>query len=57
MQTSKLERRAHRIARQCARIVIALRAEGQVEGAARLEAAAAESIEQMRRSASQKMER
>jgi hypothetical protein len=54
MQASKIERRAARVARQCARIVIALRADGQVEGAARLEAAAVEAIEQMRRHERQK---
>jgi hypothetical protein len=48
MPRVNIERRAAQVARQCARIVLELRREGQHEAAARLEAAAIEAIEQMR---------
>lgn len=43
------ERRCAKLSRQCARIVTELRREGQVEGAARFEAAAIEVVELVRR--------
>lgn len=47
----KLERRIARVARRCARIVLELRAQGDHEGAARFEAVAIETVEQMRKGA------
>lgn len=43
------EQRIERVARQCARIVIELRREGQAEGAARFEAVAIEAVDLIRR--------
>lgn len=43
------ERRIARVARQCARVVLELRQVGDRDGAARLELAATETVEQMRR--------
>ena len=46
---ASVERRIARVSRQCARVVLELRKEGDRAGAARLEAAAIETVEQMRR--------
>ena len=46
-----LERRIARVSRRCARLVLELRKEGDNAGAARLEAMAIETVEQMRRGA------
>jgi hypothetical protein len=43
------ERRIERVARQCARVVLELRREGDHDGAKRFEAAAIETVNRMRR--------
>jgi hypothetical protein len=48
-RAEKVERRIARVSRHCARVVLELRADGEHAGAARLEAAAIEVVEQMRR--------
>jgi hypothetical protein len=49
--TSPLERRIARVARRSARVILALRAEGNLDAARKLEAAACEAVEQMRKGA------
>ena len=51
LDRASLERRIVRVSRQCARVVLELRKEGDNAGAARLEALAIETVEQMRRGA------
>lgn len=51
MTLSKRERRIARLSRQCARIVLELRAEGEIEGAARFERLAMEIVYEIRRNA------
>ena len=41
--------RERRVARRCAKVILELKREGQLDGARRLEAAALETVERMRR--------
>lgn len=46
-----VERRAARVARRCARLVLALKRDGELAAAAKLEQAAVEAVEQLRKEA------
>jgi hypothetical protein len=48
---TNLERRIARVSRRSARVILALRAEGNLDAARKLEAAACEAVEQMRKGA------
>lgn len=49
MKRNDTERRIARVARDCAKVILELQAEGQRDGAARLQSVAIEAVDLMRR--------